>query len=527
MSSTPQVSDERNLPLDNGIAAAAPVPAATDDQPPPPVEVGPRLRRLGIHGPRQSGKTCYLTVLHRFRKTSDAAMVLKDDATISYLQGLWDRYLVQGRHTPRTAGLPAEIRFDLQAGGRTWEIQSRDYPGERVQRPVDAETLAWLESCDAVLVFVDASSPPDLLAERLNEVDLLISALRQLSHDGNTIARPLGLVLTKWDTQGPVAAGAPEGEEQRAQAWLCERPEFRQLFHALQHAGHPDRVKVFPVSAFGENRGGTDPPEGGPRTPLKLHAPLVWAMRLGDERLLETARRRAGERLDRWWPNYRGALAEYEDLVARGINKGPLFDEEIEPERRLLRQRLTKRRWKTAAILIPLLLVLTFVVLALFDLPEYDRALAALDDHEKQPAEVTEVARVYLDRSNPMGRLLGRKKDIEERLKSSLLTREEYEYEALRAFLKRHPGDDQARQRAEQLRTFRERWPSSEHQAEVLGEERSSLAAADAQRRRNEQRADYEALLERVKTLTAEERHDSVLKEYQRFLDDWRSGNRI
>ena len=96
----------------------------------------------------------------------------------------------------------------------------------------------------------------EILGENgLNEVDLLLSALRQLSHDGNTIARPLGLVLTKWDTQGPITAAAPDGEEQRAHAWLSERPEFRQLLHALQHAGHPDRVKVFPVSAFGENVG--------------------------------------------------------------------------------------------------------------------------------------------------------------------------------------------------------------------------------------------------------------------------------
>src|SRR6266542_2023200 len=396
MSTTPRASEERNLPLEDGITAAVSAPVSTDGQA-SPAEPRPRLRRLGIHGPRQSGKTCYLTVLHRFRKSGDAAVVLKDDATIGYLQGLWDRYLVQGKHTPRTAGLPAEIGFDVQAGGRTWEVQTRDYPGERVQRPVDAETLAWLEACDAVLVFVDATSPPDLLAERLNEVDLLLSALRQLSHDGNTIARPLGLVLTKWDTQGPIAAAAPDGEEQRAHAWLSERPEFRQLFHALHHAGHPDRVKVFPVSAFGENRGGTDPPEGGPRVPLNLHAPLVWAMRLGDERLLETARRRASERLNRWWPDYRGALAEYDEIVAKGINKGSLFDEEIEPERRRLRERLAKRRLKTAAVVGPLLLVLAGLVLALIDEPGYERALTALDDHEMRPAEVTEICRTYLD----------------------------------------------------------------------------------------------------------------------------------
>ena len=93
--------------------------------PPPPT---PRLRRLGIHGPRQSGKTCYLTVLHRYRKTGEAGVVLRDDATLAYLQELWNRYLGAGFPTPRTAGLPTEIRLDVQSAGRTWEVQTRDYP---------------------------------------------------------------------------------------------------------------------------------------------------------------------------------------------------------------------------------------------------------------------------------------------------------------------------------------------------------------------------------------------------------------
>src|SRR5437764_10255337 len=114
MSTIPRASEERNLPLEDGIPAAVSAPVSTDGQAPPAAVPPLRLRRLGIHGPRQSGKSCYLTVLHRYRKSGDAAVVLEDDATIDYLQGLWDRYLVQGRHTPRTAGLPAEIRFDLQ-----------------------------------------------------------------------------------------------------------------------------------------------------------------------------------------------------------------------------------------------------------------------------------------------------------------------------------------------------------------------------------------------------------------------------
>src|SRR5438477_186315 len=91
------------------------------------------------------------------------------------------------------------------------------------------------------------------LSERLNEVDVLLAALRQLSHDGHTIARPLALVLTKWDTQGPLDADDPAEEEQRALAFLNTRPSFRQLYHALLQAGRSDRIRLFPVSAFGSN----------------------------------------------------------------------------------------------------------------------------------------------------------------------------------------------------------------------------------------------------------------------------------
>jgi hypothetical protein len=493
--------------------------------PAPDLPDSPRLRHLGIHGPRQSGKTCFLTVLHRFRKADGGAVVIKDEATSAYLEALWNDYLAQGKPTPRTAGTPTRIRFDLQAGGHTWDAQTRDYPGERVQRPLDAETKAWLESCDAILVFVDSTSPPDQLAERLNEVDLLLAGLRELSHDGHTIARPLALVLTKWDTQGPLAAADPEREEQRALAFLTARPEFRQLYHALLQAGHPDRVKVFPVSAFGANRGGTDPPEGGPRTPLNLHAPLVWAMRLGDERLVESAQRRAEERLRRRWADYRGALAEYNRLVAdRGLNKGPLFDEEIEPERQRLKQLWHRRKLRTLGVLLPLLLALAGLTLVLMDQRGYEKALAALDDREQHPEEVAEVCRHYTHTWNPMSRLLGRVGRIERGLSDSLQRREEEEFTALASFRERHGAADEARQRAGHCGAFLERWPSSGYVAQINVWKAEDEATTKAHERASEHRGDYDTVCERVKTLTEHEQHDRILEEYDTFLKKWPVG---
>ena len=109
-------------------------------------------------------------------------------------------------------------------------------------------------------------------------------------------------------------------------------------------------------------------------------------------------------------------------------------------------------------------------------------------------------------------------------MKSSLHAREGHEYDALRRFREEHKGDDQARQREEQARGFRERWPGSERHAQVRTWEDDDRALARAQERRDEQRGDYEVLLERVKTLTAEEHYDRILEEYDRFLQKWPGG---
>jgi len=101
-----------------------------------------------------------------------------------------------------------------------------------------------------------------------------------------------------------------------------------------------------------------------------------------------------------------------------------------------------------------------------------------------RPAEVTEVCRTYLDGGNPAGRVLGRKKEIEERLRSSLHAREGHEFDALRKFRDEHKGEDQARQREEQARVFRERWPGSEHHALVRTWEDDDRVLAQARRAR-------------------------------------------
>jgi len=63
-------------------------------------------------------------------------------------------------------------------------------------------------------------------------------------------------------------------ERERALTFLDASPVLRQAAELLRHFG--DRVKIFPVSAFGTNRERILPPKDGP-SPRLLHGPLLWA----------------------------------------------------------------------------------------------------------------------------------------------------------------------------------------------------------------------------------------------------------
>ena len=74
----------------------------------------------------------------------------------------------------------------------------------------------------------------------------------------------------------------------------------------------------------------------------------------------------------------KGAVARVE-VAGRSRERavGVLFDEDIEPERKRLRQRWHRRKLRTLGVLLPVLLCLLAVVLFLLDARQYQEALAA------------------------------------------------------------------------------------------------------------------------------------------------------
>ncbi|MFL5340983.1 MAG: GTPase domain-containing protein [Gemmataceae bacterium] len=234
--------------------------------------------RIGLHAPRNAGKTCLFACLYGLRHLLSDQVLFDDEATLTYLKAAW-KHIKEGQVPPATAMTrPTRLAWQLTSGGETWRLVSSDYPGALVEPSADgtakelrAEAKDWFRSCDALLILVDSSAPD---VEQLDVVELLLAELRREAAAGKP-ARPLGLVLTKWDTQGTISADREE-ERDRLQKYLLEHPVFSRIRELLKTGG--GRFEVFTVSAFGLP--GPAPGEAPPvekMRPYNLLAPWKWA----------------------------------------------------------------------------------------------------------------------------------------------------------------------------------------------------------------------------------------------------------
>jgi hypothetical protein len=318
------------------------------------VSASVRRRRIGIHGPRNAGKTCFLGCLYGFRNHPDARITFSEDATLSYLASLWEPLCRQQTPGATALSLPTALTLDLLPPGEKTPtaLELCDYAGALMQAvPPQTSALTrdlcqgargWFHSCQAVLLFLD-STRPDL--EQLDAIDLLLTELGRPGKERPRLERPLALVLTKWDSQGAVS-GDLASEQQRAREFLTSHHAFRQVYERFREM-EGDRAQIFPVSAFGNGSRDNLPPPLDRFVPCHLHAPLLWAARAADEALLDEAREEARSHLERAWtvlgapvlstPDHEGAIRVYQKLKSNyGAISGPLA-EGIEAELTSLR----------------------------------------------------------------------------------------------------------------------------------------------------------------------------------------------
>ncbi len=265
-----------------------------------------RTIRIGIYGPRNSGKTSYLAALFGKRAEGNTCLQLPDDETINILSKLWGQ-LEQGHKLEATAkGTPKIIPLSLTHEGTVSRVLTEDYAGALVQRnrteqsddasaggteetqeangnsrkkAGDRDELAagvfdWMKDSDALLLIIDADTLDHAtkkeLEERRNEIDLLITELQ----DGERLAKPLALVITKWDLYGEQPLMV-EKEQARLDAFIQSHHLLGDVAKAVELSGK--EFRVFPVSAFGGHDDKGYPPKDNVH-PFNTLAPLAWCV---------------------------------------------------------------------------------------------------------------------------------------------------------------------------------------------------------------------------------------------------------
>ncbi len=238
-----------------------------------------RTIQIGIHGPHDSGKTSYYAALYAKRTEDEASLQLQDTETIEYLEQRW-RVVELGRAMERTQIARLEfIRCSIATEGGQSEVVAVDYPGAMVERTENGsllarEVIAWIKKSDAICLLVDAETlhkeAEDRLVERNNEIDLLITALR----NGRRIGKPVALIITKWDLISS-SLSAPEEEGHKLREFVEGYAKLKEMVKGLELSCSD--FKLFMVSSFGGNEAGSRPPKGGAR-PFNTLAPLVWCV---------------------------------------------------------------------------------------------------------------------------------------------------------------------------------------------------------------------------------------------------------
>jgi|GEM_PF-2205497 len=409
----------------------------------------PRIRIIGIYGPRRAGKTCYLaTALLGFSTSSSCTVILGDEESRELLLRHWE-CLERGELPPATelsfsrlcgaVVIPVCEETDLpenssevsanepltgeqKAPKRRIRFQTRDFGGRLAERTeterpeLSKEFKRWLtEEADCLLFFlaVDQLQDSQEAKQRLLEVDTLLDEIMKKSAEGQAIRKPIGILVTKWDLISDLS-GSPEEEGQKLRQFLSDRAGDigRSVCEKIERAG--ERVAVFPVSTFG---GHVDSKPIHPLRPFNLHEPLVWVLQQSDFYLYEETKREAESALQGLWKKYSKAIAAYTALKETyGIVEGPIY-EKVQAELTRLRQARKRRTLRTTILGGVILGSLVLYGFYRVDQRRYVVLRDRIETRQEAFPDLQSEVQKYLTTWNPWAGLLGHKGDIQGRWK--------------------------------------------------------------------------------------------------------------
>ncbi len=267
--------------------------------------------RIAMFGPKNAGKTVYLTTLYSHGGNADdsaSAHVMASDEPSDDTHN----YLTKSYQTLCNGQWPDGTAFEQLRAVRfmiTYErVQSRvnipDVAGEVTGRGSKVESwttaehdlkskiLSEYSTFDGFLIFAPADDTVEGKSLEFKwEVDALLKALKERAAADGMLRRPIAVVVSKWDVV-PETANSPNDESDQA------TEHFKKIYPEAAEALAEtcETWKVFPVSATGPTSNGRPPEKLRPRG---VAAPVLWLLRTADEASLRRAdqygKKHAGE----------------------------------------------------------------------------------------------------------------------------------------------------------------------------------------------------------------------------------------
>jgi hypothetical protein len=379
--------------------------------------------RIALFGPKNSGKTVYLTTVYSHGGNADdsvsAHILASDDAsdgTHDYLTGAYRR-LCDGDWPEATAFEQLRaIRFIITSEGVQSRVNIPDVAGEvtvrrrhvetgiQPEQALKAQILSEFSTFDGFLIFAPADDT--VVGRYLDfkwEVDGLLAALKERAAEDGMVRRPIAVVISKWDVVGQQEAC----DDECASAARFFRNTYPETATALDETC--ENWKVFPVSSTGPTVNGRPPEKLQPRG---VAAPLLWLVRSADESGLRRAAEfytRHSHELFRRTGKTSGStfiedlMSRYESILAKSPPE--VIRERAHLELALLKNVIGKRRLKWTSLFVGILLATGISAFAFRDYSEYRQARLALEIKAGEPNVAITRARSFAD--NPWHLIAG------------------------------------------------------------------------------------------------------------------------
>ena len=352
--------------------------------------------RIALFGPKNSGKTVYLTTVYSHGGNADdsvsAHVMASDDAsdgTHDYLTSAYQR-LCNGEWPDGTAFEQLRaIRFIITSEGVQSRVNIPDVAGEvtgrgrsvetwtQAEHALKAQILAEFSTFDGFVIFAPAD---DTVAGKYLdfkwEVDGLLQALKQRAAEDGRVRRPIAVMISKWDVVGQQEAC----DDELASAAQFFRNTYPETANALDETC--ENWKVFPVSSTGPTSNGRPPEKLHPRG---VAAPLLWLVRSADESGL----RRAADFFERHSSELfskvvgrsgttfaADLISRYQTILAKTPPKS--VQERAHTQLALLRKTVRQRQLKRTLLAIGCMVAVVMSGLTVWDYTDYRQAREAL-----------------------------------------------------------------------------------------------------------------------------------------------------